>query len=47
MDKRKNTNAENERDILYHLLEEQIAYICVEEEKESMQQEIGKVRDAE
>lgn len=30
----------DEKDILHHLLEEQIAYICVKEEEEQLREEL-------
>lgn len=39
MKERKDFACTDDRDILYHLMEEQIAYICVEEEEERMKEE--------
>ncbi|KON88420.1 lipoprotein [Sporosarcina globispora] len=39
MEKRKDIVCTDEKDILHHLMEEQIAYICVEEEEERMREE--------
>ncbi|WP_175502194.1 hypothetical protein [Cytobacillus oceanisediminis] len=39
MEKRKDMSCTDDKDILHHLMEEQIAYICVEEEEERMKEE--------
>lgn len=39
MQKRKDVQCTDDKDILHHLMEEQIAYICVEEEEERMKEE--------
>jgi hypothetical protein len=39
MQKRKDVSCTDDKDILHHLMEEQIAYICVEEEEERMKEE--------
>ncbi|GLB60702.1 hypothetical protein [Cytobacillus sp. NCCP-133] len=39
MEKRKDIPCTDEKDILHHLMEEQIAYICVNEEEERMREE--------
>ncbi|MBN8201298.1 MULTISPECIES: hypothetical protein [Bacillaceae] len=39
MEKRKDISCTDDKDILHHLMEEQIAYICVEEEEERMKEE--------
>ncbi|WP_436376579.1 hypothetical protein [Cytobacillus sp. BC1816] len=36
---KKDTSCTDDKDILHHLMEEQIAYICVEEEEERMKEE--------
>ncbi|PWW31800.1 hypothetical protein [Cytobacillus oceanisediminis] len=39
MEKRKDIACTDEKDILHHLMEQQIAYICVDEEEERMREE--------
>ncbi|MBT2688752.1 hypothetical protein J7I93_11205 [Bacillus sp. ISL-47] len=39
MEKRKDIGCSDEKDILHHLMEQQIAYICVDEEEERMREE--------
>ncbi|WP_394583990.1 hypothetical protein [Cytobacillus firmus] len=39
MQKRKDVSCTDDKDILHHLMEEQIAYICVEEEEERVKEE--------
>ncbi|WP_282142321.1 hypothetical protein [Cytobacillus oceanisediminis] len=39
MEKRRDMSCTDDKDILHHLMEEQIAYICVEEEEERMKEE--------
>lgn len=39
MEKRKDLECTDEKDFLHHLMEEQIAYICVDEEEERMREE--------
>ncbi|MFD5852983.1 hypothetical protein AADC60_13020 [Cytobacillus pseudoceanisediminis] len=42
MEKRRDMSCTDDKDILHHLMEEQIAYICVEEEEERMKEETMK-----
>ncbi|WP_394232406.1 hypothetical protein [Niallia oryzisoli] len=40
MKEEKNSECVDEKDIFHHLLEEQIAYICVKEEEEQIRKEL-------
>lgn len=42
MDKRRDFKCADEQDLLHHLMEQQIAYICVDEEEERMREEAEK-----
>ncbi|MBP2239732.1 hypothetical protein J2Z40_000285 [Cytobacillus eiseniae] len=45
MNKDKENDCLDDRDIMHHLMSEQIAYICVEEEEERMRKEVSQLKE--